>query len=107
MYNLFPQLALIILTGKSFPESVLLGRLFSVSMTFFAMLFILINYFLSVADFRFIKYLAVFTFLQIAVISTYHNSLVQVQLVLCLSSSVLCLIHLWLVFKKRVVLSLQ
>lgn len=100
MYNLFPQIALRVLTGKSYPESVLLGRLFSISMTFFAMLFLLINYFLSIADFRFIKYLVVATLLQTAVIFTYHNSLVQVQSVLCLSSIVLSLVHLWLAFKK-------
>ncbi|MBU1924754.1 MAG: oligosaccharide flippase family protein, partial [Candidatus Omnitrophica bacterium] len=42
-YNLFPAFVMKILTGKVLPESIRLGRIFSISMTFFALLYILVN----------------------------------------------------------------
>jgi O-antigen/teichoic acid export membrane protein len=98
-YNLFPYFALKVLTGKAYPESIILGRLFSVSMSFFTLLFILINYFLSVKDLRFIKYLALFTIFEFLGIVFFHGSLIQVQLVLCAIGAPLFLIHLLLAFK--------
>jgi len=100
-YNLFPLFFLKILTGKIFFESIALGRLFSVSMIFFTLLFILINYFLSIKDLRFIRYLALFTFLQFFAIVFFHRSLFQVQLILCINSVLLFFIHLALVNKQR------
>ena len=100
-YNLFPSLALKILTGKALPESIYLGRLFSVSMTFFTLLSILTTYFLSIEDLRFIKYLLFFTLLQALLICLFHKTLIQVQLVMCLNAILLFFIHLWLAnFKK-------
>jgi O-antigen/teichoic acid export membrane protein len=99
-YNLFPRLTLRLLTGKAFPESIFLGRLFSVSMTFFSLLFILITYFLSIRDFRFIKYLAVLTSLQFLGISFFHHNLVQVQLILCTCSFLLFSSHFLLIEKR-------
>jgi len=100
VYNLFPGFILKLLTGKVYPESIVLGRLFSISMSFFALLFILISYFLSLGDLRFIKYLVVFTLLELFAIILFHKSLVQVQLVLCANAILLFFIHLTLVFKK-------
>lgn len=99
-YNLFPALVLKVLTGKVYSESILLGRLFSVSMSFFAFLFVLISYFLSVKDLRFIKYLVLFTILQFLAIILFHSSLAQVQLVLCINAISLFFIHLILVYRK-------
>jgi O-antigen/teichoic acid export membrane protein len=101
VYNFFPALTLKILTGKVVAESLFVGRLFSVSMVFFAVLFILINYFLSIKDLRFIKYLIFFTIAQFLAIVFVHNSLTQVQLLLCVNSFVLLCIHLFLAFKKK------
>jgi O-antigen/teichoic acid export membrane protein len=102
-YNFSPSLVLSILTGKALPESIYLGRLFSVSMTFFSLLFILTTYFLSIEDLRFIKYLLFFTFLQALLICLFHETLIQVQLVMCLNAILLLLIHLYLaIFKKPV-----
>ncbi|MFC1674270.1 oligosaccharide flippase family protein [Candidatus Omnitrophota bacterium] len=95
-YNIFPAFALKILTGKAFGESILLGRLFGFSMSFFALLYILILYFLSKKDLRFIKYLVLFTLLQFFAIVLFHQSLINVQLILCVSSFCLFLLHLWL-----------
>lgn len=96
-YNSFPYLVLKILTGKSYPESIMLGRLFSISMSFFALLYILLMYFLSVKDLRFIKYLVFFTALQLITIGFLHKNLLQVQLVLCINAMLLFCIHLALV----------
>lgn len=101
LYNFFPNLVLKILTGKAYPESVLLGRLFSVSMSFFALLFILISYFLSIKDLRFIKHLVLFTGLQVLAIILFHRSLMQITLVLCVNAILLFLIHLILAYKKE------
>jgi O-antigen/teichoic acid export membrane protein len=97
-YNLFPAFTLKVLTGKTFSESIFLGRLFSISMSFFALLYILINYFLSIKDTRFIKYLVFFMLLQILAIIKFHDNLMQVQIILCINSILLFLVHLYLIF---------
>ena len=100
-YNLFPGFTLKILTGKVFPESIILGRLFSISMSFFTLLFILITYFISLKDLRFLKYLVFFTLLQFLAIGLFHKSLIQVQLILCLNAILLFGINFTLVnFRK-------
>ncbi len=103
VYNLFPFFSLKILTGKAFAESVILGRLFGISMSFFALLLILITYFLSIKDMRFMKYLILFTLLQFLTIILFHRTLVQVQLILCINSVLLFLTHLVLAYKKGTV----
>jgi O-antigen/teichoic acid export membrane protein len=100
-YNSFPYLVLKILTGKAYPESIILGRLFSISMAFFSLLYILITYFLSVKDLRFIKYLVFFTALQLIAIALFHKNLVQIQLILCINAILLFSIHLALLIKNN------
>lgn len=100
-YNLFPDFILRILTGRTYPEPVFLGRLFSISMTFFALLYILIMYFLSIRDLRFLKYLIPFTIAEYLVINFLHNTLVQVQITLCINSILLFFVHLMLLRKNR------
>ncbi|MDD5156290.1 MAG: hypothetical protein PHF11_07415, partial [Candidatus Omnitrophica bacterium] len=100
IYNLAPVFILKVLTGKALAESVFLGRLFSISMSFFALLFIFINYFLSIKDLRFIKYLIIFSVLQALAIIFLHNNLIQIQWILCLSGFSLFLIH-WLLAKPK------
>jgi O-antigen/teichoic acid export membrane protein len=102
-YNLFPVFTLKILTGKPLPNSVILGRLFSLSMSFFALINILSTYFVSIKDLRFIKYLVLFTGLQVLAIILFHNSLIQVQLILCINAILLFSIHLILAYKKGTV----
>lgn len=106
LYNLFPAFVLRVLTGKAYPESIALGRLFSISMSFFTMLYIFISYFLSVKDLRFIKYLAPLTLLQFVAIILFHRSLIQVQIVLCVNAILLFSIHLVLAYVKQGKLSL-
>lgn len=99
-YNLFPSQVLMVLTGKAYPDSIALGRLFSISMSFFTLLYILITYFLSVKDLRFVKYLALFTVLQLVGVMLFHGSLFQVQIILCINAVLLFLLHLLLVFLR-------
>lgn len=100
-YNIFPAFTLKALTGKAFPQALVLGRLFSVSMTFFTLLFILITYFLSIKDLRFIKYLVIFTLLQFLAVVLFHKTLMQVQLILCVNSILLFFIHFLLSCEKH------
>lgn len=99
-YNFFPGFILKVLTGKYFPESVVLGRFFSISMTLFTLTFLLVSYFLSIRDFRFLKLLILFSFLQFMAIVLFHHSLTQVQLILCVNSLILFLLFFLLV-KRR------
>lgn len=100
IYNLFPIFILKVLTGKVFAESIILGRLFGISMSFFALLYILIAYFISIKDLCFIKYLISFTLLQFLTIILFHKVLVQVQWILCVNSVLLFFTHLLLVYRE-------
>lgn len=100
-YNIFPSFVLKLLTGKALIESTILGRLFSISMTFFTLLFILITYFISIKDLRFIKYLFLFTVLQIIAIALLHKTLIEVQFIMCANSVMLFFIHFALAFRRR------
>jgi len=92
-YNLFPGLVLKVLTGKAYPECIFLGRLFSLSMSFFTLLSMLMAYFLSVNDLRFIKYMVFFTALQVAaIILTGGISLIAVQAILCVNAALLLIV---------------
>jgi O-antigen/teichoic acid export membrane protein len=102
-YNLWPQFCLVLLTGKAAFESILLGRLFSLSMSFYSLLSLMILYFLSKNDLRFIGWLVIFTFLQVIAVKLFHNTLFQVQLVLCVNAVLLFIIHLTLFFKPAAV----
>lgn len=99
IFNLFPCFFLKILTGRAPIEAVVLGRLFSVSMVFFALLLILITYFISMKDLRFIKYLVLFTVLQFIGIVLFHKDLIHVQIALCVSAIALFFTHLALLIK--------
>jgi len=103
IYNLFPSFILKVLTGKVYPQSLFLGRLFGISMSFFTLLYILISYFLSINDLRFIKYLVLFTGFQFLGIIFFHKNLIQVQFILCVNAILLFSIHLLLAYKKGTV----
>jgi O-antigen/teichoic acid export membrane protein len=100
-YNLWPLFVLRALTGKVFPDAITLGRLFSLSMTSFSLLFVIVTYFLSIRDLRFIKYLVGFCLLQFLGIVFFHASLIQVQLVLCVCSILVFIAHLFLLKKQK------
>lgn len=100
-YNLFPVFTLKVLTGKAFAESVMLGRLFGVSMSFFTLIFVLINYFLSINDMRFMKFMILSALFQPLAIILFHRALIHIQLILCINSISIFLILLVLAYKKN------
>jgi O-antigen/teichoic acid export membrane protein len=103
-YNIFDGLALKafrLLNPGITPQVISLGRLFGISMSFFAMLSVLISYFISRKDARFIKFLVAFTVLQCLTIIIFHKDLFMVQTILCLNAVLLLAIHLLLAFAKR------
>jgi len=102
IYNFFPGFILKALTGKAPYESVALARIFSVSMSFFALSSVLITYFLSQKDLRFIKYLIFLTLSQGLAIIFLHPGLMSVQLILCVTSILLFITHLALAYRRVV-----
>ena len=97
---LFPSLVIKILSGKNYLICIPLVRLFAISMTFFALLFVILYYHLSVHNFRFIPYLIFFTILQLIFINLFHHSLKQVLYILCINSAFLFAINLYLIKPK-------
>lgn len=100
-YNIFDGVILKIfkaLNSEITPEVISLGRFFGVSMSFFAILFILINYFISRKDLRFVKYLVMSAILQCIAIIVFHKSLFHIQAILCINSILVLIIHLKLAF---------
>ena len=100
-YNLFPGPALGLLTGKSPEASIALGRIFSVSMSLYALVYVLLAYFLSLSDMRFVWYLVVAALLQCAGIILYHPSLFAVQALICLNSLLLFISGAYLAFRGK------
>ncbi len=103
VYNLFPGFILKVMTGKDFPESVFLGRLFSISMSFFALVAVLNMYFISLKDTRFIKYLVLSLCLQSLSIILFHKNLAQVQIILCVNAALLFFINLILIYRRKAI----
>ncbi|MGB4521005.1 MAG: oligosaccharide flippase family protein [Candidatus Omnitrophota bacterium] len=99
-YNIFPIFTLKVLTGKVNSESIVLGRLFSFSMSFFTLSFILITYALSIKNFRFLKYLIASFIAQLLAIILLHQNLFGVQIILCINSVLLFLVLLRRMAKK-------
>lgn len=96
VYNSVPGLILKVLTGKAFPESILLGRLFGISMSFYTLGYVFIAYFLSVRDWRYLPWMTVATAVQVAAVSVYHPSITHVQVVVCAVSVMLFAVLAWL-----------
>lgn len=100
-YNLFPSFVLKVLTGKSTNEAVLLGRFFSLAMSQFTLLYVIIMYLLSIKRLEFLRILIFFTILQIVAIILLHTTLLTVASLLCLNSAILLLLHLKIVFSAK------
>ncbi len=99
VYNSVPGFILKTLTGKAFAQSIILGRLFGVSMSLFTLGYVIISYFLSVRDWRFLKWLSGLTGACVAALYLYHPSLLHVQLVMCAGSAVLFVLLLGLLYR--------
>jgi len=107
VYNICPGFILRLLSGKAIPEAILLARIFSVSMSFYALIYILISYFLSIKDLRFVKYLIFAVGLEFLGMKFFHKDLIEVQLVLCFNAVLVFAVIFFLAFfrtqKKSVI----
>ncbi len=96
----FTSLILKLLSGKVYPQSIPLARLFALAMFFFALFGIILFYHISSRQTRFIYPLIISTVAQIILIFLFHNSPLQVISIVAVNAFVLFLINLKLVFKK-------
>jgi len=101
VYNVQPALVLRVLTGKVYPEAILIGRLFSLSMSVYALILLMCTYFLSIRDLRYLVYLSISTIVQFAALLFARTGLVQVQLVLCANACLLFFICLRHAFREK------
>lgn len=93
-YNMIPSLFLKVLTGKDFAMSIALGRVFSISMSLYAVIFMLLSYHMSIGDFRFLKSLAVCTVLQALAMVLFHQNLFVIQVIMCINALFLVIFNL-------------
>jgi len=98
---LFPGLAIRLLSGEEHPDCVPLARLFSVTMAFFALVYVFMIYNLAIHRLRFIYPLVLLAALQILAIVLFHRSLQQVLYIMCGNAVLLFLINAYMAFGWR------
>ncbi|MHC4653764.1 MAG: oligosaccharide flippase family protein [Planctomycetota bacterium] len=98
---LFPGLIIRLLSGEEHLHCIPLARIFSVTMVFFALVYVLLFYHLSIHHLGFIYPLVLFTILQTLAISIFHQTLSQVLYIMCGNAVLLFLINAYLAFKRE------
>ena len=98
---LFAGLIIRLLSGEEHLECIPLARIFSVTMLFFALVYILLFYHLSIHRLDFIYSLVLLTVLQILAIILFHQSLSQVLYIMCGNAILLFLVNAYLAFKRK------
>ena len=97
---LFPGLIIRLLSGEEHLHCIPLARIFSVTMFFFALVYVLLFYHLSIHRFDFIFSLVFLTVLQILAIIVFHQTLSQVLCIMCGNAVLLFFINVYLAFKR-------
>ena len=95
---LFPSSIVKILSGKVYLECAPLIGMFSVNMTFFSLTLILLYYHLSTSDRRFLYPLFLFTLVEIGLVILFHNTLIQVLLIVGAVGFCLFMINIYLAY---------
>jgi len=98
---LFPGLIIRLLSGKEHLHCIPLARIFSVTMVFFALVYVLLFYHLSIHRLGFIYSLVLLTGLQFLAIILFHQSLSQVLYIMCGNAMLLFLINAYLALKRK------
>jgi O-antigen/teichoic acid export membrane protein len=98
---IFPSPILKILSGKIYPECLLLVGLFSVNMTFFSLMLILLYYHLFTSRRGFLYPLLLFTLMEVGLILLFHDTLVQVLTVVGIVAFCLVLINFYLIYRSH------
>ena len=91
---LFPLAVIKLLSGKAYPELLPLVRLFAVTMVPFTLVYVISLYQLSIHRVKFIFPLVFFTFLQVVLISLFHNTLSSVLYIMLCNAIILLVIML-------------
>ena len=98
---LFPELIIKFLSGEENPECIPLVRIFSVTMVFFALVYTLQFYHLSIHSSSIIYFLVLLTIIQVVLICMFHNTLSQVLYIMFGISVLLFLINLYFAFYRE------
>jgi O-antigen/teichoic acid export membrane protein len=98
---LFPGMIIRLLSGEEHLPCIPLARIFSVTMVFFALVYVLLFYHLSIHRLGFIYSLVLLTVIQILAIILFHQSLSQVLYIMCGNAVLLFLINVYLAFKRK------
>jgi O-antigen/teichoic acid export membrane protein len=96
---LFPSLIIRILSGRSYIECIPLVRFFCIDMSLFSIVLILLHYHLSRGKSTFLYPLCSLTLIQTGLIVFYHNTLVQVLVVVGLVGFCLLGVNLYLIYR--------
>jgi O-antigen/teichoic acid export membrane protein len=97
---LFPEFILAVLAREVHPECVPLVRLFSLNMVILSMLFGFLNYYLSLNAKKSLYIFLIGIFIEIILISFFHQSLKQVLYMIFVCFLSLLVFNLFIVFKK-------
>ncbi|MCM8781704.1 MAG: hypothetical protein NC828_01415 [Candidatus Omnitrophica bacterium] len=103
IFNISPQQILNIITKKAGTDYVILARLFSICMAFFALGGILLFYQLSINNFKFMKFLinlTIFQILAVTIFSIFYKSLFIVLIILCVDSFILFIANFRSAFER-------
>lgn len=98
---LFTGLIIRLLSGQEHLHCIPLVRIFSVTMLFFALVYILLFYHLSIHQADFIYSLVLLTVVQILAITLFHQSLLQVLYIMCGNAILLFMINAYLALKRK------
>lgn len=98
---LFPTLIIRILTGKVYPECIPLVRFFSINMTLFSLILILLYYHLSKHKRGFLYPLFSLTVIQTVSILFFHKTLTQVLFAVGLVALCLLIVNFYLIYRPE------
>jgi len=98
---IFPGLTIRLLSGEEHLSCIPLARLFAVTMTFFALVYVFLVYHLSIHHLRFIYSLVLLTAAQVLAIVLFHKSLQLILYIMCGNAILLFLVNAYLTFGKR------
>ncbi len=100
LYNLFPYFAFYLLAGSASNEVIVLARIFSISMLFYALSNVLWFYQLSIERYNFIKPLMAMVILEIIAICLFHKTTLWVVNLSAVSSLLIFIANLRSAFRE-------
>lgn len=102
LYNLFPHFIFHLLTGPVSPQVIILGRVFSIAMLFYALSNVLWYYQLSIERYSFIRPLAALALGQIIAIGLFHKTTLWVAGISTVFSLLIFMVNLRSAFRAAI-----